>query len=556
MLTMKGIPIALFLLAGLGCGPPLSGGHATLILKNGVVWTGVEDRPAAEALAIDGERLVAVGSNSEIEAFRSDRTAVVDLAGRFVMPGFIDNHTHFVSGGFQLLGLDLRSAASETEFAGRIAAYAQKQAAGQWILGGDWDHEAWPTHEIPRKELIDASTPQNPVFVQRLDGHMALANSLALRLAGVTRTTPDPKGGKIVRDTRGEPTGVLKDAAMDLVFRVVPQPSDDQVRQASLAALRHAREMGVTGLGAMASFQDLRVFQGLLKDGLLTSRVYVITPLPEYEVWEKAGLQRGFGGDFLKVGAVKGFMDGSLGSTTAWFHQPYLDAPDTSGIPSPMWFPEGNMERLVRGADSAGLHLAIHAIGDRANDELLDIFQRVAGQSVEKRRFRVEHAQHLTRTAIDRFAAMGVIASMQPYHAIDDGRWAEKRIGPERIKTTYAFRSLLDAGVRVTFGSDWTVAPLNPLLGVYAAVTRRTLDGANPDGWVPEEEISVEEALVCYTSNNAYAMFMEDDLGTVEAGKFADIVVLSADPRRVDPEDIRNIKVVRTIVAGKTVFEK
>ncbi len=526
-----------------------------MILQNGTVWTGPE-RPTAESVAIDGERIAAVGSNSEIEAYRSGRTTVVDLGGRFLMPGFIDNHTHFVSGGFQLLGLDLRSAANETEFADRIAAFAGKLPSGQWILGGDWDHEAWPSHEIPRKELIDASTPRNPVLVNRLDGHMVLANSLALKLAGISRATPDPPGGRIVRDSRGEPTGVLKDAAMDLAYKAVPQPSDDQVREAALAALQHARELGVTSLSAMASFQDLRVFQSLLGEGRLTSRVYVITPLPEYRVWAEAGVERGFGGDFLKVGAVKGFMDGSLGSTTAWFHEPYADAPDTSGIPSPMWFPEGNMERLVKGADAAGLHLAIHAIGDRANDELLDIFQRVAGEDAAKRRFRVEHAQHLSRAAIASLAEMGVIASMQPYHAIDDGRWAEKRIGPERIKTTYAFRSLIDAGVRVTFGSDWTVAPLNPLLGVYAAVTRRTLDGANPGGWVPEQKISVDEALVCYTRNNAYAMFMENDLGTVEAGKLADLVVLSADPRQVDPVDIQAIEVTRTILAGKTVFQK
>ncbi len=529
----------------------------TVIFKNGVVWTGVpQDRPV-EAVAVRGERILALGTRSEIDALRSPDTRVVDLDGKFLMPGFIDNHTHFVSGGFQLLGIDLRSAPDEAEFARRIAEHAARLPDGQWILGGDWDHEAWPSRRIPRKELIDAATPRHPVFVNRLDGHMALANSLALQMAGVTRSTPDPPGGTIVRDENGEPAGVLKDAAMDLVFRVIPPPEEARVREAALTALEHARSLGVTTVNAMASFDEIRVLERLRKEGLLTSRIYAITPLPEFEKWRAAGVEKGFGGDRLKVGAVKGFVDGSLGSGTAWFYQPYLDAPETSGFPVEMWFPEGNLKRLVSEADAAGLHVVVHAIGDRANDALLDIYAQVAQEhGPGDRRFRIEHAQHLSPEAIGRFADLGVIASMQPYHAIDDGRWAENRIGPERARTTYAFRSLIDAGAVVTFGSDWSVAPLNPLLGVYAAVTRATIDGANPDGWVPEQKISPEEALVCYTKNNAYALFMERDLGTIEPGKLADLVVLSGDPRSVDPARIQDIQTLLTMVSGQTVFEK
>ncbi len=556
MMRRGGLAIWMAVSVSSSCGSPGPRVEADRIFYNAVVWTGAAE-PAGSppsALALWRDRIMAVGSDQQVLDHRGGTTELLDLQGGFLMPGFIDNHTHFVDGGFQLLGLDLRSARDEREFAERIGQRASQLEPGVWILGGDWDHEAWPSRQIPQRALIDSATPRTPVFVTRLDGHMGLANSLALQLAGITSATPDPPGGQIVRESDGSPTGMLKDAAMDLVFRVIPERSDSEIRRAIEAALREAGRLGVTTVNAMTNFREVRIFQQLDREKELTVRIYAITPLPDYQRLERAGLERAFGGDTLWVGAVKAFVDGSLGSTTAWFHEPYLDAPSTSGLPSGNWFPEGNLRRLILSADAAGLQLAIHAIGDRANDELLDIFQEVGRREPTRpRRFRIEHAQHLTRAAIERLAGLGVIASMQPYHAIDDGRWAEKRIGPERIQTTYAFRSLLDAGVLVTFGSDWTVAPLNPLLGVYAAVTRRTLDGRNPNGWVPQEKIEVEEALACYTRNSAYAIFQEHRLGTLEAGKLADLVVLSANPFQVAPAELENIRVVQTWVGGLRV---
>ncbi|MGH9338633.1 MAG: amidohydrolase [Acidobacteriota bacterium] len=554
-LWLNRLSLFCLVLLGLAEAEPIPG--ADLILSNGRIWTGGVNPSITEALAIKGDRILAAGSTVEIDTYQSEETERIDLQGRFVMPGFIDNHTHFLEGGFQLLGLDLRISSDEQDFARRIGERAEWIPRGEWITGGDWDHESWPSQQVPHKRLIDPVTAHTPVFVTRLDGHMGLANRLALKLAGIDQNTPDPPGGMIIRHEDGEPTGLLKDAAMDLVTRVIPAPSEAERRQALQAALDEAARLGVTTVNAMASSGEIRLYQNLLREGALSLRVYALTPLPDYEDLQKIGIQRGLGNDYLKIGASKGFMDGSLGSSTAWFYEPYLDAPETRGIPSAMWLPEGNMKRLVKEADSAGLHVAVHAIGARANDEILKIFEEVSRENGDKdRRFRIEHAQHLTTQTIGRFDDLGVIASMQPYHTIDDGRWAEKRIGPERIRTSYAFRSLLKAGAILTFGSDWPVAPLNPLLGVYAAVTRRTLDGKNPQGWVPEEKISTEEALVCYTVNNAFAIFQEDQLGTLEAGQLADLIVLSANPLEVDPVEIADIQVIRTIVGGKTVYSR
>ena len=559
MASLKNKSLPFLLSIGLLCSCASHPGRlqADLILSGATVWTGVPGQAAQEAIAIRGERIVAVGRDEEIRRYQGPGSTVLELDGRFVMPGFIDNHAHFISGGFQMLGIDLRPATDEQDFADRVRDYASTVPRGTWILNGDWDHEAWPSQAIPHRKLVDEFTTGHPVFVNRLDGHMALANSLALKLAGITRHTPDPPGGAIVRDESGEPTGMLKDAAMGLVERVIPQASPEDRIRAAREAFKEARRLGVTSVNDMASFEDVRTYQQLLDQDDVTARIYAITPLPDWNRLQQAGIEKNFGGDYLRIGAVKGYVDGSLGSTTAWFYEPYLDDPGTRGLPAGMWFPEGNMRKLVFEADAAGLHLAIHAIGDRANDELLRIYADLESERGRKdRRMRIEHAQHLSPAGIQAFGKQRVIASMQPYHAIDDGRWAEKRIGPERIKTTYAFRSLLDDGALLTFGSDWSVAPLNPLLGVYAAVTRRTLDGKNPGGWVPEEKITVEEALVSYTRNNAFAMFREQDLGTLEAGKLADLVVLSTNPMLVDPAEIGNIEVQRTIVGGKTVFEK
>lgn len=527
-----------------------------MIIINATVHTMDRNQPNGEAVAILGNRIIAVGSTTEIKKLSGANTKVIDAKGKLVLPGFNDAHVHFMSGGFQLSSVDLRDANTPQEFAERIRDFAVKVPPGQWITGGDWDHERWPDAKLPTRELIDKFTPNTPVFVNRLDGHMALANSLALKLANVTSATKDPDGGVIVRDPKtGEPTGILKDAAQSFVWKVIPAPSFEAKLAAARAATNHAASLGVTSVQDVSAGADVGVYQTLLDRGELKTRIYAVWPLPSWDRLARTGVRAHFGSAMLRTGGLKGFADGSLGSTTALFFDPYLDAPNTSGIPSDEMFPDGAMLERVRGADKAGLQVLIHAIGDRANDKILSIYEQVEKEAGNRdRRFRIEHAQHIRAQDIPRFARDKVIASMQPYHAIDDGRWAEKRIGPERAKTTYAFRSLLDAGVTLAFGTDWTVAPLNPLLSVYAAVTRRTLDGKRPQGWVPEQKISVEEAVRAYTFGSSYAEFQENDKGTLAPGKLADLVILSQDIFKIDPKEIEKVKVVMTIMDGRVVY--
>jgi len=529
----------------------------TLIVINARVHTMDQARPSAEAVAIYGNRVVATGSSKEINAMSGPQTRVIDARGQLVLPGFNDAHVHFLSGGFQLASVDLRDANTPEEFAERIRQFAEKLPPGRWITGGDWDHERWPGAPLPTKELIDRYTPNTPVFVNRLDGHMSLANSAALKLASVTRETKDPPGGLIVHDAKtGEPTGVLKDAAMSFVWKVVPASSFEEKLTAARAATEHAARLGVTSVQDMSAGNDVGVYQTLLDRGELKTRIYAVSPLPSWERLARTGVRSHFGSEMLRIGGLKGFSDGSLGSTTAFFYDPYNDAPDTRGLAGDEMFPEGAMLERVRGADRAGLQVMIHAIGDRANDSILSIYEQVTRENGERdRRFRIEHAQHLRPQDISRFGRDKVIASMQPYHAIDDGRWAEKRIGHERARTTYAFRSLLDAGAMLAFGTDWTVAPLDPLLTIYAAVTRRTLDGKNPTGWIPEQKISVAEAVRAYTVGSAYAEFSEKEKGTITPGKFADMVILSRDIFKIDPKEIESAKVVLTIIDGRVVYE-
>jgi predicted amidohydrolase YtcJ len=528
---------------------------ASLIITNANVRTMDAKRPSAQAVAVLGGRVVAVGTTAEVARLKGPETRVIDAAGALVLPGFNDAHTHFLGGGFQLSSVDLRDASTPREFAERIRAFDAKLPKGQWITGGDWDHERWPGTPLPTKELIDAFTPDRPVMVSRLDGHMALANSHALRLAGVTRETKDPPGGLIVRDPKtGEPTGVLKDNAMSFVFSKIPDASFDEKLAAARAATEHAARLGVTSVQDMSAGSDVSVYQELLNRGELKTRVYAVAALGAWKRLADVGVRRAFGGDMLRIGGLKAFSDGSLGSTTALFFEPYNDAPDTRGLGSGL--AEGEMLKRVEAADAAGLQVMIHAIGDRANDQILSIYRQVAEEhGARDRRFRIEHAQHLRPEEVWEFAHQFVVASMQPYHAIDDGRWAEKRIGPERIKGTYAFRWLLNNKVTLAFGSDWTVAPLDPLLGVYAAVTRRTLDGKNPQGWVPEQKITVEEAVRAYTFGSAYAEFAETVKGTIAPGMLADIVILDRDIFRIDPAEIEKTKVRVTIVDGRVVYE-
>ena len=530
---------------------------ADLIMTNARVWTVDKTHPTAQAVAILGQRIVAVGSNSDVEAWHGKNTRVIDAGGKLLLPGFNDSHVHFVSGGMQLASVELNDATSAQEFARRIGEQAKRTAKGEWVRGGNWDETKWTPPQMPSKELIDPLTPDTPVFVERYDGHMALANSIALRLAGVTAQTPDPPGGTIVRDAKGNPTGALKDAAMDAVYNVIPQLSHQQRLQAARRALALAASLGVTSVQDMnPDYGDIAAYSELLQRGELTTRIYAAPLIPQVDDQIKIGIRHAFGGPYLRLGALKAYADGSLGSATAYFFEPFTNQPDNHGLLSDGMQPLSLMRDRMMRADAAGLQLCTHAIGDQGISIILDLYTEIVKAHGEAdRRFRIEHAQHMAAKDFDRFAQLHVIASMQPYHAIDDGRWAESRIGHDRASRTYAFRTFLDHGVRLAFGTDWSVAPLNPMFGVYAAVTRATLDGKNPNGWFPEQKLTVTEAVEAYTMGSAYAEFQEDEKGSITPGKLADLVVLSDDIFNIAPEKIRDVKVVNTIVGGQIVFD-
>jgi len=527
-----------------------------MILLNGNIWTVNPDQPQAEAVAVEGGRILQVGSTLEIKKLAGVKTQIIDLKGDLVLPGFIDSHTHFLDGGFSLLRINLRDAKSKEEFIAKIRNKAEELEKGVWILDGNWDHQQFTPPELPRKDWIDEVTLHNPVYVNRYDGHMVLANSLALKIAGITRETLSPKGGEILKDTKtGEPTGILRDAAMELVHKHVPEPSFQQKLEAAEIALKHAAEVGLTSVHDMASVSHFEVYQNLLRLNKLTARLCVYIPITEVEIYTRLKLKTPFGNDFLKIEGLKGFVDGSLGSSTALFFEPYTDDPKKYGLLYSHMYPEGIMEKRLMLAEQSGLQVAIHAIGDKANHIILDIFEKVAAQQGERdRRWRIEHAQHLLPEDMERMGKLNIIVSVQPYHAIDDGRWAEKKIGKKRCQYSYAFRSLLEKEVLLACGSDWSVAPLNPLTGIYAAVTRQTINGQNPQGWIPEEKISLEEAVKGYTLNGAYAEFSEKTKGSVEKGKLADLVVLSQNIFEIPPEEIVKTEVKMTIVDGKIVY--
>jgi len=526
------------------------GSKADIVIQGGSVWTGLSTgRGQPGAVAIAAGKILAVGDSTQIARYVGSKTEVLRANGGLIMPGFADGHTHFVSGGFQLASVDLRDAATPQEFVRRLKEYAAHLRPGEWILGGDWDHTLWRGAPLPRHEWIDSVTPNNPVFVDRLDGHMALANAAAMRAAGVTNATRAPFGGEI---TSG---GVFKDNAEALIRTAIPDPSPEQQDSALARALAHAASLGLTATANMsASWANLAAYKRMERTGRMTLRVFLYLPIEDWRTVADTVARYGAGDDWVRIGGLKGYMDGSAGSRTAYFFEPFSDSVGYYGL---MRQPESDMRSWVGAADSAGLQIAVHAIGDRANAIILAIYDSVArAHGRRDRRFRVEHAQHLRPVDVPRFGALHVVASMQPYHAIDDGRWLMQRIGPERIKTTYAFRTLLDTDAPLAFGSDWTVAPLDPMLGVFAAVTRRTLDDRNPGGWVPEQKITVGEALRAYTSGNAWATFNEQKWGTLAPGRFADVVVLDRDPFAVPGESLGTIKPRFTIVGGKVVYRR
>ena len=453
---------------------------ADMVLRHGKIWTGEPSSPPGtkpastrivEAVAIANGRILAVGSDEEIQAYVGRNSKVIDLKGRLAVPGMIDSHAHFVVGGFQLLSVDLKDARTEEEFTRRIGEKAKSLAPGRWLLGGNWDEQAWASAKLPTRWMVDAVTANHPVFLSRYDGHAALANSLAIQLAGVTRATPDPVGGVIVRDAAGEPTGIFKDAAQDLISKVIPPPSEAEMAEALHAALAEAARVGLTSVHSITvdgdswngSFTgEIQLLRRAELEGWLTCRMYEVVPITRWEKLRDAGLARNMGDDFIKLGALKAFADGSLGSATAWMYEPFADDPTNHGIPLPLMNPLAKMETLARGADQAQMQICIHAIGDRAIAEILDMYARLGGDDPVSHRFRIEHAQHMRPQDFARFGKMGIIASMQPYHAIDDGRWAEKRLGHERARWSYAWRSMLDAGHAPGFRLRLASGPAQP----------------------------------------------------------------------------------------------
>jgi predicted amidohydrolase YtcJ len=530
---------------------------ADLIISNAKIWTVDKSLPTAHAVAVLGDRIVAVGSTPDLDAWRGAHTHVIDAGGKLLLPGFNDAHVHFVSGGMQLDNIQLNDAMTPQEFARRIGARAKATPKGEWVVGGNWDETKWNPPNMPTKELIDALTPNTPVFVSRYDGHMGLANSVALRLAGITAKTPDPPGGTIVRDAQGEATGALKDAATAYIDRVIPPLTHEQRLKIVKRALAYAASVGVTSVQHMvASYEDIAVYSELLQRGELTTRIYAAPSITHVDDLAKLGIGHAFGGPYLRVGALKAFADGSLGSGTAFFYEPFLNQGNNRGLLSDEMHPISLMRDRYMKADAAGLQICTHAIGDEGISTILDLYAEIVKAHGEgDRRLRIEHAQHMAAKDFERFAQLRVIASVQPYHAIDDGRFAESHIGHDRASRTYAFRTFLDHGVRLAFGTDWEVAPLAPLLTVYAAVTRATLDGKNPGGWFPEQKLTVAEAVEAYTIGSAYAEFEDNEKGSIAPGKLADMVLLSEDIFSIPPEKIREVQVLKTFVGGKLVFD-
>jgi len=548
---MKNIFLGLFLLS-YSCNSVSDQPSAKLVVVNAHIWTGNPALPWADALAVSGDSLIFVGDGEACKKYYSDSTEVVDAGGQMVVPGFIDSHVHMIDGGYSLLAVQLRDVASKKDFISRISAYAKTLPAGVWITGGVWNHQNWGG-ELPEASWLDSVTPKNPLWLYRTDGHIGLANSVAMKIAGITSEIKTIPGGEVARNENGKITGIFKDNAMSFISGKIEPPPASIKDKAMDAAMKLYASCGITSMQNMGyDWSEQEVFQRTHDLGKLTLRIYSVMPLADWARLKDEVNRNGKGDRWLRIGGLKGYVDGSLGAHTAAMLEPFSDKPADKGllITSP-----DSLYNFIKNADASGLQVMVHAIGDRAIRTQLDIFDSVAKvNGTRDRRFRIEHLQHIHPDDIKRVADLHVIASMQPYHAIDDGSWAEKYIGLTRCKTTYAFKSLEDAGVTLAFGSDWFVAPPSPLEGIYAAVTRRTLDDKNPGGWIPEQKITVEQALVAYTMGGAFAAFDEKNKGSLEKGKLADFVILEKDLFKVAPEKIKDIKVVATYTGGKKVY--
>jgi hypothetical protein len=518
---------------------------------NARIWTGAGSQPTHGALGTIGDRIAAVGEDA-VRAAAGSHTRVMDLGGAFVMPGLTDCHMHFVLGSMSLGQVALDRATTPAAFKQLIAAAARALPKGEWLHGGGWDADRWDG-TMPTRQWIDAVTPDTPVAVRRYDLHMVLLNSVAMRLAGIDRSTAEIPGGVIGRDANGEPTGIFKDTASDMVFSRIPPATPAQIDGAVRRGIALALSKGLTQVHCTevdwVAFESMRRLRPAGAPGL---RFYIYHPLADWTKTRALIQEEGRGDEWLRWGGCKVVFDGSLGSRTALFYKPYLDDPCTRGI---VVTQRADLLAWMGEADRAGLQVTAHAIGDEANDVVLDTMAEVVAANGQRdRRFRIEHAQHLSESAIPRFERQAVIASVQPYHAIDDGRWVARCLGADELSRTYAFGDLLKSGARVCMGSDWPVATLDPLTGIKAAVLRETLDGKNPHGWFPEQRTTLEQALAGYTSEAAYAGFTEKSTGRIAPGLLADFIVLDRDLFAIDPETLTDAKVLRTIVGGEQRF--
>ena len=530
--------------------------EADLVLTNGVIYTVDSEQGRAEALAVVDGKIAAVGTSAEMERWIGSETRVIDLDGKFVMPGFNDGHVHFASGGRAFLTVNVEGTRSIAEFQQRVRDHLPDFQPGEWITGRGWDHSLWKENRIPTKEELDAVTTEHPVILTRVDGHSAIANSLALELAGITGETEVPQGGAIVLDANGEPTGWLKETAQGLVRRLIPDVTREQRKQGLLLALEDAARNGITSIHDNSGWEDFLMLRELKEEGKLTLRVTEWLPFDApLDDLKKMRDEGGSSDGWLKTGALKGVTDGSGGSLSAAMLEPFANAPGNRGLlrKDPDTWKEMAVER-----DAAGFQITLHAIGDRANRVALDAYERA--WQVNKRenaRHRIEHSQFVHRDDVPRFKELGVIASAQPCHLLSDLRWAPLILGAERAYEGYAWNTLQKLGVTLAFGTDYPVEPLNPFRGLYAAVAREFEDGAGPEGgWQPQEKISIEDAIRAYTLGSAFAEFEEERKGTLVPGKFADLIVLSQDITQVEPRKILETEVLLTVAGGRVVFEK
>ena len=525
------------------------------LYRNGRIYTNDASAPWAEAVLVRGEEIIAVGNDDEVSALTETGAKVVDLEKHFVMPGFNDAHVHIGGAGADWLAVRLFGAGTVGEMQKRLAAAVAAHKPGEWITGFGWDHTLWPEKKFPNRQQLDLVSPKNPVILTHVSGHVAVANSVALQIAGITKDSPNPPGGEIEKDQKGEPTGMLKEgAAMRLVESKIPAPTEEQRRHGIELALGDIAKNGVTSVQDNSAWEDFLTYRALKNEGKLTVRV--TEWLPFAAPLEKLQQMRRDGGTtdpWLRTGALKMVTDGALGSRTAAMLAPYSDDEKTSGI---LTMEPDKLRQLAIDRDKAGFQLNFHAIGDRANRIALDAFEAAAkANGPRDRRDRIEHAQVVAASDFARFARLQVIASMQPSHETSDMRWAEQRVGPDRATGAYAWATMQKFGVRLAFGTDYDVEPISPFRGLYACVTRELPDGGPPGGWEPQEKISLGDCIRAYTSGSAYGEFMEGKKGELKEGEFADFIVLSNDLTKIEPREYTKTKVLRTVVGGRLVYQ-